>query len=431
MSTFALVDVNNFYASCEQLFEPRLRGRPVVVLSNNDGCVVSRSQEAKAIGLPMGAPWHQLKAVARRHGVVALSSNYALYADMSNRVVEILSGFAPDIEVYSIDESFLDLSGFGALSHGNLAAYGQSIRQRVRQWVGLPVCVGIARTKTLAKLANHLAKKHACFEGVCDFDALTPAEQHEWMARHEVGEVWGVGRRIGQQLQAMGIRTVLDLKHADEELIRRTFSVVMQRTVQELRGLSCLALEQVTSARQQIMSSRSFGRPVYTLEDLSEAVSAYVCNAAQRLRAQACVAGSVMVSIRTNPFKTEVGQYSRSVFVAVPQPTADSRVLCDVATRLLQTIYRRGYEYQKAAVMLSELHPEVQRQHSLFAQDDEAVRARSRKLMATVDAMNLRLGRGTVSLASAGIEKTWAMRRERVSPQYTTDWGGVPKVLAV
>ena len=283
---FALVDVNNFYASCEQLWEPKLRNRPVVVLSNNDGCVVARSKEAKAIGVPMGAPWFKLSDLARQHRIIALSSNYELYADMSNRVVEVLRDFTPDLEVYSIDESFLSLEGLQVLSRGDLVTYGQQIRQRIAQWVGLPVCVGIGATKTLAKFANHLAKKNACFQGVCDFTVLSQAEQERWMTGNEVGEVWGAGRRISKRLESMGIRTVLDLKRAEPEHIRRAFNVVLQKTVEELNGTSCLPLELMAPAKQQIMSSRSFGQPVYDLEELEEAVSTYICRAAEKLRAQ-------------------------------------------------------------------------------------------------------------------------------------------------
>lgn len=428
---FALVDVNNFYASCEQLFEPRLRGRPVVVLSNNDGCVVARSKEAKLLGVPMGAPWHHLKALAQQHSIVAVSSNYALYADMSNRVVEVLSGFCSDLEVYSIDESFLNLGGYQKMNRENLAGYGQAIRQRVAQWVGLPVCVGMAETKTLAKLANHLAKKNTCFEGVCNFAALSVAERESWMSKTEVGEVWGVGRRISKKLEEIGIKTVSDLREADLELVRRSFSVVMQRTVQELRGISCLHLAQVVPDKQQIMSSRSFGRPVYSLQELSEAVSSYVCRAAEKLRSQRSVAGGLLVSIRTNPFKESVEQYSRSLVISLPEPTADSRALCDAALRMLKAIYRPGIEYKKAAVMLSQLQPEGVRQQSLFDMSTGDIdRERAGRLMKALDDVNSRYGRGTVTIGSSGLHAAWMMQRQRVMPQYTTSWSGVPVALA-
>jgi DNA polymerase V len=428
---FALVDVNNFYASCEQLWEPRLRNRPVVVLSNNDGCVVARSKEAKALGVPMGAPWFKLSEQARQHRIIALSSNYELYASMSNRVVEILRDFTPELEVYSIDESFLSLEGMSGISQGDLVAYGQQIRQRIAQWVGLPVCVGIGPTKTLAKFANHLAKKNAFFQGVCDYTVLTQAQQDQWMSSYEVSEVWGVGRRISKRLGTMGIHTVLDLKHADPEHIRRAFSVVLQKTVEELNGTSCLPLELMAPAKQQIMSSRSFGQPVYDLDELEEAVTTYICRAAVKLRAQQSVAGAVTVAIMTNRFKEHAPQYSRSLVVPLPEPTADSRVLAAYAVSVLKHMYRPGFEYKKAAVMLCELQPEGQRQASLWDDAaDEVGRERSRKLMGVLDEVNARFGRGALQLAGLGTNPVWTMKRGRVSPRYTTRWEDVPKVGA-
>jgi len=428
---FALVDVNNFYASCEQLWEPKLRNRPVVVLSNNDGCVVARSKEAKAIGVPMGAPWFKLRDLAQQHRIIALSSNYELYASMSNRVVDVLRDFAPELEVYSIDESFLSLEGMSGISQGDLAAYGQEIRQRIARWVGLPVCVGIGPTKTLAKFANHLAKKNTCFQGVCDFTVLSQNDQDHWMASNEVGEVWGVGRRISKRLGTMGINTVLDLKRSDPEHIRRAFNVVLQKTVEELNGTSCLPLELMAPAKQQIMSSRSFGQPVYDLDELEEAVSTYICRAAEKLRAQQSVAGAITVAIMTNRFKEHVPQYSRSIVVPLPEPTADSRVLAAYAIRALKHMHRPGYEYKKAAVMLSELQPESQRQACLW--DDakaEASRERARKLMGVLDEVNSRFGRGAVQLGALGTKPVWTMKRGRVSPRYTTRWEDIPKVAA-
>ena len=426
---FALVDVNNFYASCEQLWEPKLRNRPVVVLSNNDGCVVARSKEAKALGIPMGAPWFKLREQAKQHRIVALSSNYELYASMSNRVVEVLRDFTPELEVYSIDESFLSLEGMSGISQGDLVAYGQQIRQRIAQWVGLPVCVGIGPTKTLAKFANHLAKKNACFQGVCNISVLSQAEQDRWMESNEVGEVWGVGRRISKRLGTMGINTVLDLKRADPEHIRRAFNVVLQKTVEELNGTSCLPLELMAPAKQQIMSSRSFGQPVYDLDELEEAVATYISRAAEKLRAQHSFAGAVTVAIMTNRFKPHAPQYSRSLVVPLPEPTADSRVLADYALMALRHLYRPGFEYKKAAVMLSELQPEGRRQASLW---DDAVdaerRERSRKLMGVLDEVNARFGRGAVQLGALGTKPVWTMKRGRVSPRYTTRWTDVPRV---
>ena len=430
MPLFALVDCNNFYASCEKLFDPRLKGRPVVVLSNNDGCVVARSAEVKAMGIPMGVPWFQIQAEARKLGIVAFSSNYALYADMSNRVVEVLSGFAPSLEVYSIDESFLELSGIDKWP-GGLVAYGIEIRQRIADWLGLAVCVGIAPTKTLAKLANHCAKKSlAGAAGVCDFTISTPEALSELFDRIEVSEVWGVGRKISARLETMGIHTVRQLRDADAEMIRMRFSVVLERTVRELRGESCLDLEEVVPDKQQIISSRSFGALVYDLADLEEAVASYIAKAAEKLRAQDSLAGALQVYIRTNVFKPEVPQHQKGITLPLPEATSDTRVLTLWANRVLRRIYRPGFGYHKAGVMLLELSPRGNRQFALFDTQGGPGDARSEKLMGALDGINQRYGRSTVRLAAEGIERSWQMRRGNLSPGYTTSWVGLPVVCA-
>lgn len=424
---FALVDANNFYASCEKLFDPQLCHRPVVVLSNNDGCVVARSAEVKALGIPMGAPWFKLKEEARRHGIVAFSSNYALYADISNRVVEILSSFTPNLEVYSIDESFLELSGFERVGYQE---YGAQIRQRVADWLGMAVCVGIGPTKTLAKLANHCAKKQlAGAEGVCDLTRLPAAEQTPLFSRIEVGEVWGVGRKIAARLEAMGIRTVQQLRDADAETLRSNFSVVLERTVRELRGVSCLALEEIVPERQQIMSSRSFGTLIYDLEDLEEAVASYIARAAEKLRAQDSLAGALQVYLRTNIFKPEVPQYQRAVTVPLPEASADTRVLTHWALRVLRRIYRPGFGYHKAGITLLDIVPRGNQQLSLFSAGN-STNGGNLNLMRTLDSINGRYGRGTLRLAAEGVAKTWQMRRGNLSPRYTTDWECIPSVRA-
>ena len=427
MPVFALVDCNNFYASCEKLFDPTLKDKPVVVLSNNDGCVVARSAEVKALGIPMGIPWFKIQQEARRHGIVAFSSNYALYADMSNRVVDILSAFSPSIEVYSIDESFLELSGFERFGY---YAYGQTMRQQIADWLGLAVCVGIAPTKTLAKLANHCAKKQLAGEsGVCDFTTMTPAELSRLFANIEVGEVWGVGRKINERLAAMGIHTVKQLRDADAETLRNRFSVVLERTVRELRGVSCLDLEAVVPEKQQIMSSRSFGTLVYALDDLEEAVASYVSRAAEKLRSQDSLAGAIQVYIRTNIFKPEAPQYQRAMTVPLPEASADTRVLVSWAIRALRRIYRPGYGYHKAGITLMEIVPRVNQQFSLFVPAGVA-NSRNDRLMDTLDAINGRYGRGALRLAAEGVAKGWQMRRGNLSPRYTTEWAGVARVVA-
>jgi DNA polymerase V len=427
MAVFALVDCNNFYASCEKLFNPKLTRTPVVVLSNNDGCVVARSAEVKALGIPMGVPWFQIQPEAKRHGIVAFSSNYALYADMSNRVVEILSSFSPAIEVYSIDESFLDFSGFERVGY---QAYGAEIRQRIADWLGLAVCVGIGPTKTLAKLANHCAKKSlAGDKGVCDLATLAPGERLALFDRIAAGEVWGVGRQITARLDAMGIRTVRQLHDADAESLRRRFSVVLERTVRELRGVSCIDLEEVVPDKQQIITSRSFGTLVYERAELEEAVSSYIARAAEKLRAQDALAGALQVAIRTNIFKPEVPQYQQAMTIPLPEASADTRVLTQWALRVLGRIFRPGFGYHKAGITLLEIVPRASQQLSLWAPAGVEA-SRNDTLMATLDAINGRYGRGALRLAAEGVTKPWQMRRGNLSPRYTTDWQGVARVSA-
>lgn len=421
--SIALVDVNNFYVSCERVFDPRLEGRPMVVLSNNDGCAVARSNEVKALGVKMGTPWFQMQDLARQHGIVAYSSNYTLYAEMSNRVMTILGQFSPDQEIYSIDESFLDLTGIP----GDLIQYGQQIRQRIRKWTGLPVCAGIGPTKTLAKLANHIAKTNPEFQGVCNLNAMTPAELESWCARIPVNEVWGVGRRITERLLPLGIDTVLALRRASPEYIRSQFSVVMEKTVRELNGVVCLELEDDAEPKKEIMSSRSFGCYVVRLEELEEAVSTYMARAAEKLRRQGSVASGVQVYIRTNPHRLDKPQYSQGTTLSLAVPTDDTRILTQAAIQGLKHIYRPGYEYQKAGVMLSELQPKSVLQADLFA---APVTSGNAKLMGVLDAINRKMGKRSLRLASDGISQAWQMRSGNKSPAYTTRWDELPNAYA-
>jgi len=432
MPLFALVDCNNFYASCEALFVPARRRRPIVVLSNNDGCVVARSAEAKAMGIPMGAPWFRIERQATRLGVEALSSNYALYADLSNRVVDILSTLAPALEVYSIDESFLDLSGMS----GDPAVLGALIRQRIADWLGLPVCVGIAPTKTLAKLANHCAKAGlAGADGVCDFTAMPAAALSRLFERIDVGEVWGVGRQTRERLAGMGIGTVRQLRDADAPTIRARFSVVLARTLRELRGDSCLALADMVSDRRQIMSSRSFGARIHDLFDLQEAVASHVARVAERLREQDGLAGAVQVHLQY----ALAGDGARSVsrLLPLPEVSADTRVLTRQALAALHALYRPGRAYRKAGVMLLELVPAVHRQRPLLVAPDAGMAAgagaaegRSEPLMRVLDEINRRFGRGTLRLAAEVGAQRWRMRCARRSPAYTTAWEALPVAQA-
>jgi DNA polymerase V len=421
MTAIALIDGNNFYVSCERVFQPELEGKPVVVLSNNDGCVVARSQEVRALGVPMGAPWFKVRDLARQHGIIARSSNYTLYADMSQRMHSVIGQFAPEQEIYSIDETFLDLTGFNR----NLIEYGLQIRQRVRQWTGIPVCVGIGSSKTLAKLANHSAKKLLLPDmahGVVNFNQMSATELHRLFSSIDVAEVWGVGRKHKERLYGMGIHSVQDLRDSAVSRIKHEFSVVLARTVAELNGENCLALEEVAPPKQQIVSSRSFGQPVFLLEDLSEAVVSYASRAAEKLRKQHHVAGAIQVFLQTNPFKADEPQYNNAVTVKLVQASDNSFQLSEAALYGLKRIYKPGYAYKKAGVMLMSLCPANQQSVDLFSGFDEPETRRAKNLMATLDEINARMGRGTVRSAGEGIQKPWAMRSDNKSKAFTTDW---------
>lgn len=425
MTSLALIDGNNFYVSCERVFQPELEGKPVVVLSNNDGCVVARSQEVRALGIGMGVPWFKLRDLVKQHGIIAKSSNYTLYADMSQRMHAVIGQFAPEQEIYSIDETFLDLTGFNR----DLVEYGSQIRQRVKQWTGIPVCVGVGSSKTLAKLANHSAKKVLVPDmanGVVDFDQISPKEIKQLFANIDVGEVWGVGRKLKERLYAIGIRTVEDLRGSSVSRIKQGFNVVLARTVAELNGESCLALEEVAPPKQQIVSSRSFGQPVYLLEDLNEAIVSYTTRAAEKLRKQNHVAGAIQVFLQTNPFKPEEAQYSNAVTVKLVAPSDNSFRLAEAALFGLRRIYKRGFAYKKAGVMLTELCPNNQVPVDLFSRFDDPEATRAKKLMATLDEINAKMGRGTVRSAGEGIQKAWAMRADNKSSEFTTSWSQLP-----
>lgn len=415
---FALIDCNNFYVSCERLFQPKLANTPIVVLSNNDGCVVSRSAEVKALGVRMGEPWFKMEKFAKQHGIVAFSSNYTLYGDLSARVMSILSTFAPRQEIYSIDECFLDLDGYDLQS---LLAYGQKMRKTIMRNVGIPVCVGIAATKTLAKLANHCAKKSfAGADGVCDFGLLDKGQLSALFASMPASDIWGVGRRITEKLLTMKIKTVEDLRRANPNTVRRQFSVVMERTIQELNGVSCLALEEIGKARQQIIVSRSFGSMVTGLDDLSESVAFFTTRAAEKLRKDGSVAASIGVFIYTNPFKEEMPQYEGSITVQLTNPSDDTMVLIGAALEGLSKIYRSGYHYKKSGVMLLGLRGKGTAQASLF--DDTEKKEKSATMMSTMDAINKKMGKGSISVAASGIQQRWAMRSGSHSQNFTTDW---------
>jgi DNA polymerase V len=427
---YALVDVNNMYVSCERVFKPALHGRPVVVLSNNDGACIARSNEAKDLGVQMAQPWFQVKHLERSAGLIALSANFELYGDMSSRMMSLAAAFAPKQEVYSIDECFLDFEGVPA----DFQAVGRDLRDQVLKWTGLPTSVGFGATKTLAKLANHVAKTADRKPGsypqalaqVCDFAALAPAELDAVMASTDVGSVWGIGRKTAPKLQDAGIRTVLDLKRVDAAALGRRFSVVIEKTVLELQGTRCLDMDEAPLVHQQIMCSRSFGNAVTELPDLVEVVSGFAVRVARRLREQHSVASAVHVFIRTSPHRAQDRQHAPSATMPLPRPTADTRMLVAAAVHALRGIYKPGYPYAKAGVMLLELQDDRQEQQAsldLFDAPEQKQPDGRRDLMETIDALNERFGRDAVSIASAAkrsTHSTHASRQDRRSPRYTT-----------
>ena len=421
MPVFALVDCNNFYASCEKLFRPDLKDTPVVVLSNNDGCVVARSREAKLLGIKMGVPVFQIKSEMLRHGILAFSSNYALYTDLSSRVMRTLEEMAPRVEVYSIDEAFLDLTGIESVL--SLVEFGQQVRERIGHWIGITVCVGIAPTKTLAKLANHAAKKYPATQGVVDL--TNPDRQRRLLALVPVDDVWGVGKRLSKRLNALGITTALDLANASPRAIRDQFSVVLERTVRELNGESCIELEEIPPTKKQIVCSRSFGVKVTQFELLREAVCEYATRATEKLRKEQQQAKVLTVFIRTSPFKDNEPQYSNSASGELLIPSCDTRDFIELANHLLKRIWKDGFRYAKAGVMLSDFYDPGMFQPGLF--DDVSIRSNSQQLMSVLDTIN-QSGAGKVFFAGQGTKKDWSMKREHLSPAYTTRWDQLPRV---
>lgn len=418
---FALIDCNNFYASCERVFNPRLEGRPVVVLSNNDGCVIARSNEAKALGIGMGVPEFQIRPLLRRHRVHVLSSNYALYGDMSQRVMETLEQFCPDLEIYSIDEAFLGLSGF---TSRHLTDYGHLIRSTVKRWTGLPVSVGMAETKTLAKIANRIAKRTPDTGGV--FDLLACPDRDALLSRVPVEDVWGIGSNHTRFLHQHGMTTALQLRHANDQFIRKQMGVVGLRLIMELRGVSCLKLDQCPAPKQGITCSRAFGKSVTTLNEMEEAVSSYVERAAEKLRTEQLAVTTMTVFLKTNEFK-DIPQYSNALTLKLPIASNTTHELIRAALQGIRTIYRHGYQYKKAGVMLTGLVSVNQAQADLF---DSQNQTRSKQLMAALDSINDRWGAGTLHYASSGIQKAWKTQFHRRSPAYTTDWNALPIATA-
>ena len=425
-SLFALVDVNNFYVSCERVFQPKLAEVPMVVLSNNDGCAVARSAEVKALGVKMGTPWFQMQDLAKKHGIQAYSSNYTLYGDMSNRVVQVLRSFTPHLEVYSIDESFLQIETV-LKPYQDTIELGQKIKQQVKDTTGLPVCVGIGASKTLAKLANYLAKKHKQFSGVCDVNAMNKEELYQWMSETEVGEVWGIGRQIAKKLKAQHIHSVFDLLQASPQAMRQQFGVVMERLCYELRGVSCLKLEEVAPAKQQIIASRSFGKLVTSQAELAQSVATHAARAAEKLRSQDSVTGALTVFIQTNPFKQHEPQHHQSVTIPLSDATDNTLTLTNAALAGLQQIYQPNFRYKKAGVILNLISDKPTIQQSLF--EDIESKGKSAHLMKAMDQINTRFGNAVVRSAAAGTngsKQVWQMRSGNKSPNYTTQWDELP-----
>ncbi len=414
---FALVDCNNFYASCERVFAPALEGQPIIVLSNNDGCVVARSNEAKTLGIPMGIPLFQVQNLIQTHQVHVFSSNYTLYGDMSRRVMETLCQFTDEMEIYSIDEAFLDLTGF---HHKNLTDYGRIIRNTVRQWTGIPVSIGIARTKTLAKLANRLAKKSAKAAGVLDLtdSAYLPLA----LEKTEIQDIWGVGPGFARRLQKAGIQTALQLRDADDGWVRKHLGVVGLRTVYELRGIRCYSLELSPPDKKNIVFSKSFGQKIETLEALNEAVAAYISRAAEKLRRQNSAATTLTVFAMTDLFRKDQPRYFNSHTIELPTPTSDTSELIDYAWECTKKIYRDNCLFKKAGVMLNSLISADHIQANLF---DTIDRQRSRKLMDTLDRINACTS-APLHYAAEGLAQPWKTRFQKRSARYTTDWGELP-----
>jgi DNA polymerase V len=416
----AIVDCNNFYASCERVFDPSLKGKPIVVLSNNDGVVVARSDEAKKIGITGFQPYFKVKELIEKYDVKVFSSNYTLYGDMSHRVMRTLEQFSPDVEIYSIDEAFIYFDGF---TNYDLNEYAREIRKTVEKWTGIPVTIGIASTKTLAKVANRFAKKNKdVYNGVLNiFDS---PDIDEYLKKTEINDVWGVGRQYTKLLTRYGIETAFDLKNANEKWIRKKMTVVGARTQNELKGIPNIQMEYEVPPKKAIVSSRSFGKLVTDKQQLKEAVSTYVTRAAEKLRKQNSIVNLITVFIRTNPFKEE-NQYANSIHVQLPAPTDATAEMIKYALKGLDKIFLDGYRYQKAGVMLSGIVTGGGNQTTIF---DTENRDKLKKISYIIDSVNKKMNTEAIYYASSGIKKNWSMKRNLKSPHYTTDWKQIPGV---
>ena len=409
----ALADCNNFYVSCERVFQPWLNKRPVIVLSNNDGCAIARSNEAKRLGIKMGAPYHQIKDLCQKNRVSVFSSNYELYGDMSRRVVSILMRFAPDYEVYSIDESFLSLEQI----HDPVRT-AKEMRETVLKWTGIPISIGIGPTKTLAKMANRMAKEQ-------DAGYLMLKEsENSLISSIRVSDVWGIGRKIEERLKKLKILTAMDLINAPAPAIRKAGGVQLERTQKELHGMQCIKIEQIPEPKKNVCCSRSFGRTVTDLEELEEAVANHAVRATQKIRKEGSIACGLQVFIMNNRFSKEP-QYSNSRTVGFDEPSDDPIRILSTAKELLRSIYRKGYSYKKVGVLLLNLQPRDQYQGLLFKDHHNEKKGR---LVEALESINSRHGTGTAFLAAQGIDRTWDMKRNRRTPRYTTNWNEIPAI---
>ena len=409
-NSIALIDCNNFYASCERIFNPRLIGKPIVVLSNNDGCIITRSAEAKELGIKMGEPYFKAKKIIDKNNVRVFSSNYSLYGDISQRVMETLARFASDVEIYSIDEAFLGLNGF---ENYELSKYCKYIRRTIKQWVGIPVSIGVSTTKTLSKIANNLAKKNKEYDGVCILKSWF--DINEALKLTSIEDVWGIGRRLSVFLKKYKINTAYDFTQLDKGWIRKNMGVVGEKTFLELCGVSCIELELIPSDKKSCCVSRSFSKPVEKIDDLEESVSSYGTRVAEKIREEGLVAESMSIFVLTNYFNRKEKQYSNSIKLQLPYPTNNSIKIVKRALEGIKKIYREGYRYKKAGVILYGL-TKAKQTRGLLDYDRES----SDSIMNTLDRINERYGSSTIRLASEGVDKSWSMRRESVSPCYTT-----------
>ena len=418
---YALVDCNNFFVSCERVFDSRLEGKPVIVLSNNDGCAIARSNEAKALGIGMGANFFEIEDIVKKHDVQVFSTNFVLYADMSLRVKGLLSRFCPLIEDYSIDESFLDFSGF---DNYDLKAYGITMAQTIKQGTGIPVSIGIAPTKTLAKVANRYAKRYPGYQNVCMID--TDEKRIKALQKIEVGDVWGIGRQHTKRLTAMGVKTAYDFTQLPQAWVRKNMTVVGERTWSELRGIPCIEMEDITPPKQSIMVSRSFGKMIEDLATVSEAVSTYTGMAAAKLRKQKSCAKSMLVFVDSNPFREDLEQYSQHIVMNLLVASNSSQELIQYALEGLKKIFRPKILYKKAGVMLMDICSENVVYGNLF---DTVDRKKHHSLMVVMDRVNDYYGRNTLKIAAMGDGKAWKIKQERLSPCYTTRLSDFPKTI--